>query len=65
MSEKAILRVADVLALLSISKPTLYRWMHNGLFPNRFQYGPRCVGWERKTVEDWIEAKRTAVPSAQ
>jgi prophage regulatory protein len=58
MFEKSILRAADVASVLSISLPTLYRWIRNGLFPEGIDYGPHCVGWERKTVEDWIASKK-------
>lgn len=52
-----ILRAADVCRSLSISVPTLYRWVRDGIFPPGIHYGPKCVGWPRQAVEAWLEQK--------
>jgi prophage regulatory protein len=65
VNEKPILRVADVCTLLSITQPTLYRWMHAGTFPKGIHYSTRCVGWERATVEAWLAEKKLASNSAR
>jgi prophage regulatory protein len=66
MFEKSILRAAAVASVLSISLPTLYRWIREKRFPSGIQYGPHCVGWERATVDAWLASKRQpTIPSAQ
>jgi len=58
--DKSILRIADVAQILSVSVPTLYRWQRESLFPQSIKYGPKCAGWPRHVVEDWLEAKQKA-----
>lgn len=60
MLEKTILRVPDVCKLLSISKPTLFRWRRIGIFIPEIKFGPNSVGWYRQDVEDWLKAKKSA-----
>lgn len=60
MYDRAILRAADVCALLNISAPTLYRWIKLARFPRGFPYGPHTVGWTREVVEKWIAEKQAA-----
>lgn len=61
----AILRVPDVCAVIQISKPTLYLWIREGLFPRGMKYGPNTVGWRRETVEAWVHEKMNPSVSAQ
>ena len=59
----AILRTADVLALLRISRSTLWRRVNNGEFPQRVRLGgakSRAVGWRRTDVERWLAGLRAA-----
>ena len=59
----AILRTADVLALLRISRSTLWRREKNGEFPQRVRLGgakSRAVGWLRTDVERWLAGLRAA-----
>ena len=53
-----ILRVPEVCKFLSISKPTLFRWRRLELFPQPIRLGPNSVGWEQKTIEAWLAAKK-------
>ena len=58
-NSSAILRTADVLALLRISRSTLWRREKNGEFPQRVRLGSaesRAVGLRREDVERWLEA---------
>ena len=58
--KSAILRYPEVATLLNISQESLYRWQRVGLFPKPTKYGPRCVGWPREVVEQWLADKRAA-----
>ena len=52
----AIYREKDVLALLGVSKATLWRWRKDGGFPNPRRLGPNTVGWRREDVHEWLES---------
>lgn len=60
--EPALLRLPKVLALIGVSKATLYRWAKNGMFPQ-----PRAltltrstVAWSAAEVHAWITGKLAA-----
>ncbi|MEJ3960633.1 AlpA family phage regulatory protein [Brachymonas sp. G13] len=63
--KSAILRYPEVAVLLNISQESLYRWQRVGLFPKPVKYGPRCVGWPREVVEQWLADKRAAQAADQ
>ena len=59
----AILRTTDVLALLRISRTTLWRRVRDGEFPPPVRLGgtrSRAVGWRRDDVERWLESRPLA-----
>ena len=58
--EPAIYREKDLLAMLSISKATLWRWRRDGQFPHPIQLGPNSVGWCREIVHEWISTRPLA-----
>jgi prophage regulatory protein len=60
MTDATILRASDITRLLSISTPTLYRWLRAGLFPPGVKFGPNVVGWEKSTVEAWLAQKKAS-----
>ena len=58
--ERTIYRERDVLAVLGISKATLWRWRRAGGFPAPIQLGPNTVGWRREDVENWLKTRPSA-----
>ena len=53
-----ILRIADVIKMLRISRTTLWRYIKNGSFPSPLALGDegsRCVGWYAREVKDWLD----------
>lgn len=60
-TQKQVMNLNDVLALLGISKSTLYRLMDAGLFPKPFKLGVRLNAWRVETVETWLNAQGGAV----
>lgn len=59
-----LLSVAEVAALLGISRSTLWRWISAGHFPSPLQVGPTVHGkrgWPSFMVESWLQA-RPAMP---
>ena len=56
----SILRVADVVGLLKISRATLWRWQRSGRFPKPVRLGPNSIGWHDSEVRAWLEARPRA-----
>lgn len=59
--QKQVMNLNDVLALLGISKSTLYRLIDAGMFPKPFKLGVRLNAWRVETIETWLMAKGGAV----
>lgn len=51
--QKTVLRMPDILALLGISKATLYRMVEEGRFPAPFKIGKRLNGWRLTDIQAW------------
>lgn len=52
-----LIRPAELLERLNISKPTLWRMRRSGSFPEPIRISPGCVGWKESTVEKWISER--------
>ncbi len=59
--KKQVMNLNDVLALLGISKSTLYRLIDSGSCPKPFKLGVRLNAWRVETIETWLMAKGGAV----
>ena len=60
------LRMPDVMKLLGLSKPTIYRHMKTiPTFPRPRKIGPRCIGWLESEVVDYMKnlPKATGKPA--
>lgn len=55
-----ILRVREVLARISVSRSTLYKWMDEGRFPRHVQLGPRSIGWRESEIDEWLASRALA-----
>lgn len=63
--EHGFAKVNEALAVAgdpSIS--TLYRWIHNGIFPRPVQLGPHRVGWRRSDLARWAASRETSTTFA-
>lgn len=58
----ALLRLPAVLALVGVSKATLYRWANAGMFPQPRALTPTrsTVAWSAVEVHAWIASKLAA-----
>jgi prophage regulatory protein len=58
----ALLRLPTVLALVGVSKATLYRWANAGMFPLPRALTPTrsTVAWSAAEVHEWIAGKLAA-----
>jgi prophage regulatory protein len=52
--------VGEVEAITCLSRSTIYRKMASGTFPSSVAISVGRVGWERRAVEEWCEAKLAA-----
>ena len=50
-----ILRKPQVLDVIGVSDPTIWRWERQGKFPKRVQIGPGSVGWFESEIITWME----------
>lgn len=55
-----ILRKKEVLSMVGVSDPTLWRWEHEGAFPRRLRLGGNSCGWLQTEVEGWIAERAAA-----
>ena len=56
-----LLRLPKVLSKVPWSRSTLYAAIADGRFPKPVQLGPRSVAWSENSVDEWIEARKSAV----
>ncbi|MBJ7444358.1 MAG: AlpA family transcriptional regulator [Sphingobium sp.] len=61
-TREAYLRLPEVLSAIGVSRPTLYRRIKAGEFPEAYSLGGNCVAWRRSEVENWIENRTRRVP---
>ena len=60
---RAILRTAEVLELIGLSRTTIWRRVQAGDFPAPIRLGPagsRAVGWRSEEVEEWVRSRPAA-----
>lgn len=62
--EHGLLSWAQVRALTSLSRATVWRLERAGRFPRRRQIGPNRIAWIRNEVQTWIDTRPTAKRSA-
>lgn len=52
-----ILRKPELLHMIGLSDPTIWRMEKKGEFPARIRLGGNSCGWLESEVNDWLEAK--------
>jgi prophage regulatory protein len=62
----AIIRLPEVLRMVGLSRPSVYRLVKAGAFPQQVKLSTAAVGWLRSEVERWIaekvKARRSSMP---
>lgn len=53
-----LISIAEVMSILDVSRPTLYRWIASGRFPKAIALGPQVRRWLRSDVEKWVGSKK-------
>lgn len=53
-----LLTTKQVIALTTLSRMTIWRYVQAGTFPNSIKLGPQRVAWKRKYVMEWLESRQ-------
>lgn len=54
LPQPAFYRMKDVIRITSLSRPTLYRRIAAGRFPQPVRLGGRACGWTSDALDAWI-----------
>jgi prophage regulatory protein len=54
---QSVLRLPAVLAIVSLSRSTVYEKIKRGEFPRPFKLGERAIGWREGDIEAWLAAR--------
>ncbi len=60
MDDTRILRLPAVMAMLGVSKPTIYLWIKKGAFPKPLKIGPKASGWLKSELDAWVAERAGA-----
>ena len=52
-----LIRIDEVAARLSVTRPTIYRYMHEQGFPRPLRLSEKSVAWRERDVQQWIDAR--------
>lgn len=63
-TDATVLTLPEVSRITSLSKPTIYKYVRDGIFPQQVRLGPNRVVWRRCEVIDWLEKKMAARKAA-
>ncbi|WP_233399205.1 helix-turn-helix transcriptional regulator, partial [Escherichia coli] len=58
LSMDQLLTTKQVIALTTLSRMTIWRYVQAGTFPNSIKLGPQRVAWKRKDVMEWLESRQ-------
>lgn len=61
MEKTQVINQNQLIALLGVSKATLWRMRRQKRIPPPIQISARVIGWESNVIEDWIKTKRSKV----
>lgn len=57
MEPNRIIRRAELLTIIGVSRSTLYQWMADGIFPRPIKLGRRAVGWPSSALNLWLNSR--------
>lgn len=52
-----LIKLKDVMALTSLARATVYKYIQEGRFPKQVTLGANCVAWVEEEVLEWVDAK--------
>lgn len=55
--DERLLNAKEVIAMIGLSRTTIWRLEKDGLFPKRRQITRSKVGWLKSEVQDWLVSR--------
>jgi len=52
-----LLRIRDVLAIIGVSRASLYRLLQSGQFPRPVKISERAIAWREQEIAEWVETR--------
>jgi len=52
-----LLRIDEVAARLSVTRQTIYRYMHEQEFPRPLRLSEKSIAWRERDVQRWIDSR--------
>ncbi|RQT75839.1 helix-turn-helix transcriptional regulator [Burkholderia cepacia] len=59
------IRRSELRQIVPLAETTIYEMEQRGEFPRRFRLSARCVVWDLKEVEAWVEERKQASRAAK
>ncbi len=60
----ALIDAAELARMLSVSKPSIWRWKEAGKLPPAITLTAQCVRWRRDAVLAWIDSGCQSIGAA-
>ena len=54
---RRIIRKPELIGMINLSDPTIWRMEKAGRFPRRIQLGSNSVGWFEDEIDQWLSMK--------
>jgi len=61
-NSQRVIRKPELLNMLGLSDPTIWRMERDGNFPRRIRLGGNSVGWFETEVREWLAQRAEARP---
>ncbi len=55
--KQKVIRLPEVKDRIGMSKPSIYRLMKLGKFPQAKRLGERSVGWFESEIDEWLDSR--------
>jgi prophage regulatory protein len=52
-----LIRMRELIKIVSMSRSNIYVLMNKGLFPKSFKIGEQTAVWRLSAIEEWIKQK--------
>ncbi|KPJ97354.1 MAG: hypothetical protein AMJ60_11600 [Desulfobacterales bacterium SG8_35] len=56
-TKERVIRKPELLAIIGLSDPTIWRMEKDGKFPKRLRLGGNSCGWLESEVDGWLQEK--------
>jgi prophage regulatory protein len=56
-TKERVIRKPELLAMIGLSDPTIWRMEKNGKFPKRLRLGGNSCGWLLSEIMGWMEQR--------